>query len=64
MLARWTAGLKMNARYTVLDLLGDGTFGRVVLAEDLNRRRNVAIKVIRNAPHSENLEQRVMTTVF
>ncbi|CAJ1417789.1 unnamed protein product [Effrenium voratum] len=45
---RWTAGLKMNARYTVLDLLGDGTFGRVVLAEDLNRRRNVAIKVIRN----------------
>lgn len=39
----------MNHRYTVLDLLGDGTFGRVLLAEDQRKKRQVAIKIIRNA---------------
>ncbi|CAK9070332.1 unnamed protein product [Durusdinium trenchii] len=45
---RWASGLAMNHRYTVLDLLGDGTFGRVLLAEDQRKKRQVAIKIIRN----------------
>lgn len=48
----WKRGLLMkNDRYLVDDFLGDGTFGRVLLARDTNRERNrseVAIKVIRN----------------
>ena len=38
----------MNERYEVQELLGDGTFGRVLLAEDTKKRRPVAIKVIRD----------------
>eukprot|EP00931_Biecheleriopsis_adriatica_P066371 TRINITY_DN40747_c0_g1_i1.p1 TRINITY_DN40747_c0_g1~~TRINITY_DN40747_c0_g1_i1.p1 ORF type:complete len:512 (-),score=70.43 TRINITY_DN40747_c0_g1_i1:58-1593(-) len=44
----WRKGQKMYSRYTVLDLLGDGTFGRVLLADDTSKHRQVAIKVIRN----------------
>lgn len=39
----------MNARYNLTTLLGDGTFGRVVLAHDrINNNREVAIKIIRD----------------
>merc|ERR1719433_1473044 len=38
----------MNNRYRLLKLLGDGTFGRVVLAEDQISARQVAIKIIRD----------------
>eukprot|EP00930_Biecheleria_cincta_P059285 TRINITY_DN45032_c0_g1_i1.p1 TRINITY_DN45032_c0_g1~~TRINITY_DN45032_c0_g1_i1.p1 ORF type:complete len:562 (-),score=70.20 TRINITY_DN45032_c0_g1_i1:85-1680(-) len=44
----WRPGMLMNSRYEVKDLLGDGTFGRVLLAEDLQKNRKVSIKVIRN----------------
>ena len=38
-----------DGRYLVSDFLGDGTFGRVLLAKDLKRdRKPVAIKVIRD----------------
>eukprot|EP00435_Cladocopium_sp_Y103_P070274 s284_g35.t1 len=37
----WQRGLLMkNDRYLVDDFLGDGTFGRVLLARDTNRERN------------------------
>lgn len=39
----------LNSRYKLLRLLGDGTFGRVVLAHDQqNSNREVAIKIIRD----------------
>lgn len=44
----WRPGMLMNSKYEVKDLLGDGTFGRVILAEDSQNNRKVAIKVIRD----------------
>eukprot|EP00930_Biecheleria_cincta_P082948 TRINITY_DN72582_c0_g1_i1.p1 TRINITY_DN72582_c0_g1~~TRINITY_DN72582_c0_g1_i1.p1 ORF type:complete len:407 (+),score=72.47 TRINITY_DN72582_c0_g1_i1:33-1253(+) len=44
----WQAGMVMNSRYELQRLLGDGTFGRVVLARDTTGDREVAIKVIRD----------------
>lgn len=38
----------MNSRYNLVKLLGDGTFGRVVLAHDQGSHRQVAIKIIRD----------------
>mmetsp|Transcript_48341 Transcript_48341/g.127651 ORF Transcript_48341/g.127651 Transcript_48341/m.127651 type:complete len:352 (+) Transcript_48341:429-1484(+) len=38
----------MNSRYSLLKLLGDGTFGRCVLAHDPHSNSQVAIKVIRD----------------
>jgi len=38
----------MNSRYHLVKLLGDGTFGRVVLAHDQGSNRQVAIKIIRD----------------
>lgn len=38
----------MNGRYNLVKLLGDGTFGRVVLAQDQHSNRTVAIKIIRD----------------
>ncbi|CAE8670104.1 unnamed protein product [Polarella glacialis] len=43
----WSSGMVLNSRYKVIRLLGDGTFGRVLLADDQSKNRNVAIKVIR-----------------
>lgn len=45
---QWEEGLLLHSRYRVIRLLGDGTFGRVLLAADRKRNRQVAIKVIRN----------------
>jgi dual-specificity kinase len=53
----WQKGTLLDSRYRVLRLLGDGTFGRVLLAEDLNDRdrREVAVKVIRDVKrYAEN----------
>lgn len=44
----WERGLRINSRYEVKELLGDGTFGRVLLADDLRQKRQVAIKIIRD----------------
>ncbi|CAE8716736.1 unnamed protein product [Polarella glacialis] len=38
----------MGSRYQIEELLGDGTFGRVVLAMDAKENRQVAIKIIRD----------------
>lgn len=43
----WTPGLHLNGRYRVSKLLGDGTFGRVLLASD-DKDRELAVKVIRS----------------
>lgn len=44
----WQKGTVIHERYEITKLLGDGTFGRVVLAEDNKKGRQVAIKVIRS----------------
>jgi len=51
----WQKGAVLNSRYEVLKLLGDGTFGRVLLAHDQRDNREVAIKVIRDVKrYAEN----------
>jgi len=44
----WQRGLLLNSRYSVDKQLGDGTFGRVLMAYDQREHCNVAIKVIRD----------------
>lgn len=44
----WKKGDVLNSRYELQKLLGDGTFGRVLLAVDRQDGRDVAIKVIRD----------------
>lgn len=44
----WRPGMLLDSRYEVKDLLGDGTFGRVLQAKDLKNNRKVSVKVIRN----------------
>lgn len=48
----------LNSRYKLRSLLGDGTFGRVVLAHDQhNSNKDVAIKIIRDVKrYMENAE--------
>eukprot|EP00760_Papus_ankaliazontas_P018869 PhM_4_TR17738/c0_g2_i1/m.58331/K18670/YAK1; dual specificity protein kinase YAK1 len=43
-------GLCMLGRYIVCDSLGSGAFGQVVLCDDLETRKRVAIKVTKNHP--------------
>jgi len=51
----WQKGMVMNVRYKMIRLLGDGTFGRVLLAHDQRESREVAIKVIRDVKrYAEN----------
>ncbi|CAK0890170.1 unnamed protein product [Prorocentrum cordatum] len=52
----WQRGSLLDSRYRIVKLLGDGTFGRVLLAEDLrDRNRQVAVKVIRDVKrYAEN----------
>lgn len=44
----WHKGMVLHSRYEMVRLLGDGTFGRVLLAQDRREDRQVAIKVIRD----------------
>ncbi|CAK0889883.1 unnamed protein product, partial [Prorocentrum cordatum] len=45
----WKEGMVLNHRYQLTALLGDGTFGRVVLARDRHDGgREVAVKIIRD----------------
>jgi serine/threonine protein kinase len=44
----WQKGMMMNSRYQLTKLLGDGTFGRVVLATDQTNNLPVAIKIFRD----------------
>mmetsp|Transcript_64219 Transcript_64219/g.165306 ORF Transcript_64219/g.165306 Transcript_64219/m.165306 type:complete len:501 (-) Transcript_64219:106-1608(-) len=43
----WHRGMVIHNRYKASKLLGDGTFGRVLLCEDRKRHCEVALKVIR-----------------
>ena len=43
-------GSKLGERYNLLNLLGQGTFGKVVRAFDNDRRSEVAVKIIRAVP--------------
>ncbi|XP_665263.1 serine/threonine kinase-1 [Cryptosporidium hominis TU502] len=45
---QWYVGQYLTSRYRILDIIGEGTFGRVFECEDLKRKRKVAIKVIRD----------------
>lgn len=45
----WKPGMILNDRYELTKLMGDGTFGRVVLARDRRENKDVAIKIIRDA---------------
>jgi len=44
----WRPGMVLNLKYELIKALGDGTFGRVVLAHDRRDDRQVAIKIIRD----------------
>lgn len=44
----WQKDMLLNSKYRVTKLLGDGTFGRVLLASDPKKDRELAVKVIRN----------------
>mmetsp|Transcript_163230 Transcript_163230/g.301382 ORF Transcript_163230/g.301382 Transcript_163230/m.301382 type:complete len:544 (+) Transcript_163230:106-1737(+) len=44
----WRPDMMLNSRYRLTKLLGDGTFGRVVLAHDRKQNLEVAIKIIRD----------------
>lgn len=44
----WRQGMLLDSRYEIFGKLGDGTFGRVLLAHDRREDRQVAIKVIRD----------------
>lgn len=45
---QWYVGQYLTQRYRILDIIGEGTFGRVFECEDLKRKRRVAVKVIRD----------------
>lgn len=45
---KWEKGMLLNGKYMLEKGLGDGTFGRVLLAADRRENRQVAIKVIRD----------------
>eukprot|EP00439_Symbiodinium_sp_Y106_P008595 s8723_g1.t1 len=44
----WEPGQVLNRRYRLHALAGEGTFGRVCLATDTTKKRQVAIKIIRD----------------
>ena len=41
---------RLGEKYNLLNLLGQGTFGKVVRAIDIRSRREVAVKIIRAVP--------------
>ncbi|CAJ1367221.1 unnamed protein product [Effrenium voratum] len=44
----WQRGQVLGSRYQLEELLGDGAFGRVLLAKDMQDDRYVALKIIRD----------------
>merc|ERR1711939_981514 len=57
---------KLGERYTLLNLLGQGTFGKVVRALDVRSRKEVAVKIIRAVPKyrdASRIELRVLQTL-
>lgn len=57
----WRKGQILNGKYAVQSVLGDGAFGRVILAKDWQENRDVAIKMIRDLTgypaYAENAEK-------
>lgn len=56
----------LTERYTIQKLLGQGTFGKVVKAWDRQRRKEVAIKIIRSVQKyrdASKIELRVLSTL-
>ena len=41
---------RLGERYSLISLLGQGTFGKVVRAVDIKTRKEVAVKIIRAVP--------------
>lgn len=41
---------RLGDKYTLISLLGQGTFGKVVRAVDMRNRKEVAVKIIRAVP--------------
>lgn len=48
-------GSKLGERYSLVSLLGQGTFGKVVRAVDVRSRKEVAVKIIRAVPKVRKL---------
>ena len=46
---------RLGERYNLVQLLGQGTFGKVVKAVDVRTRREVAVKIIRAVPKVSSL---------
>lgn len=61
----WSPGLVLgppDSKYTIVSLLGDGSFGRVLLAED-RQRKQVAIKVTPKADGRAQIEANLLRSV-
>ncbi|OQN96001.1 hypothetical protein B0A48_17992 [Cryoendolithus antarcticus] len=59
-------GSKLGDKYSLINLLGQGTFGKVVKALDTERRSEVAVKIIRAVPKyrdASRIELRVLQTL-
>ncbi|KAK4545340.1 hypothetical protein LTR36_003520 [Oleoguttula mirabilis] len=57
---------RLGERYNLMNLLGQGTFGKVVRALDVRSRKEVAVKVIRAVPKyrdASRIELRVLQTL-
>lgn len=62
----WRKGMVLAGRYQLLRALGDGTFGRVVLAHDRHEDTEVAVKIIRDVKrYMENakIEARILKAI-
>lgn len=61
-----TIGEKFAGRFVVHELIGQGTFGKVVSAYDVQLRQMVAVKIIKNIPkyrEAAKIELRVLATL-
>lgn len=57
---------RLGERYSLISLLGQGTFGKVVRAVDIKTRKEVAVKIIRAVPKyrdASRIELRVLQTL-
>lgn len=62
----WHKGMVLDSRYEVLEELGRGTFGRVLLSQDRRESRQVALKVVRDTRHyveSARIEASILADV-